>query len=117
MPHSQFDSPAILRPDGSVQVTGSFTVTPPVQDVEFRFMIVQNDEVAEGTGRGQGNSGRWSGETDRGQGRLEEGSALAIGLALLARTEPGRGYETLTWSGQIELKRQGGQGHNHRDDD
>jgi hypothetical protein len=114
MPHSQFDSPATLRGDGTVQVTGSFTLAEPVQDVEFRFMIVQNDEVAEGTGRGQGNSGRWAGQTGHGQQQLEEGTALAIGLALIARTEPGRGYETFTWSGQIELKRQGG---NHHDDD
>jgi hypothetical protein len=113
MPFSQFNSPATLRADGTVQVTGPFTVAEPVQDVEFRFMIVQNDVVVEGRGRGRGGSGGWSGETDRGQGRLEEGPALAIGLALLARKRPGRGYETFTWSGQIELKRQG---RNDRDD-
>jgi hypothetical protein len=107
MPNSQFKSPATLRADGTIQVTGTLAVAEPAGDVEFRFMIVQNDVVVEGRGTGRGAGGSWSGTTTPGQAQLDAGPALAVGLAFLSRKEPGRGlgYETLTWSEQIELER------------
>jgi len=105
MPNSQFDRRATLQSDGTVQVTGTLTVAEPIEDVEFRFMLVQDNVVVTGTGHGMG--GGWSGATAPGQGPLDTGPVLAIGLAVLARKEPGGGlgYETFTWSEQIELER------------
>lgn len=106
MPNSQFNSPMTVLADGTVRAIGTVSLTGRTQDVEIRFLIVQNDVVVEGRGQGLGGGG-WSGETDPGQERLEAGPALAIGLALLARKEPGIGFETASWSAQIELERQG----------
>jgi hypothetical protein len=105
MPASQFDNPAKLRPDGVVLVTGTFSVPNPDQEVESRFLIVQNEVAAEG--KGSGGGGTWAGKTDQGMAEFEAGQALAIGLAFHARKEPGRGFETLTWSAQIELEGSG----------
>jgi hypothetical protein len=106
MPNSQFNSPARLRADGTVQVTGTVRATEPAEDVEFRFLIVQNDVVVDGTGQGRGGGG-WSGTTHPDQEELHPGPVLAIGLALLPNKQRGRGlgFETFTWSEQIELKR------------
>ena len=103
MPNSKFESPGTLQADGAIQVRGRLTVDPPASgsDVEFRFMIVQGDVVVEGTGRGEGLG--WVGTTAPGQASLQVGTVLAIGLAVLARKELGRGYETFTWSDQIDL--------------
>jgi hypothetical protein len=105
MPNSQFDKSATLGADGSVHVTGKVAGVEQAQDVDFRFMIVQGDAVVEGRGRRVDGSAGWSGDTDPGQARLAAGPALAIGLAALARSDPagGLGYETFTWSEQIEL--------------
>jgi hypothetical protein len=107
MPLSQFDSPATLLEDGTVRVSGPVTVTEPAQDVEFRFMIVQNGTVIEGKGMAPGGGGHWSGTAASDQGQLDAGPALAIGLAFRPMKGPGRGvgYRTFTWSEQIELKR------------
>jgi hypothetical protein len=103
MANSQFNSPATLLPDGSVAVAGSLNVDDPaslLSDVEFRFLIVQGDVVVQGTGRGSDNG--WSGTTEAGQAGLEEGDALAIGLAFAGRRDPA-GYETFSWADQIHL--------------
>jgi len=103
MPNSQFNNQATLQDDGTVHVTGTVTVAEPAEAIEFRFMLVQNDVVVTGTGQAMGDG--WMGTTAPGQGQLGAGPALAIGLAVLARTAPGGGlgYETFTWSDQIEL--------------
>jgi hypothetical protein len=110
MPNSQFNSPGTLRPNGTIELTG--TVDLPGDDaVEIRFLIAQGDVIVAGKGQGLGGGG-WSGKTDHGQDRLQEGQALAIGLGLVARAaKPGTGFQTVTWSAQIELERQGGGGY------
>lgn len=103
MANSQFNSPATLLSDGSVAVDGSLQGVDPataLSDVEFRFLIVQGDVVVQGKGRG--SAGFWSGTAPAGQGDLEEGNALAIGLAYLSRRNPA-GYEIFSWSDQIRL--------------
>ncbi len=104
MPVSQFNSPATLDAEGVVHLNGSITGAGSAPNVEFRFMIVQNDVAVQGRGVGRGSG--WSGTTDRGGEQLEAGPALAIGLAVLARTQDTHGYETFTWSSQIELRQQ-----------
>ena len=102
MANSQFNSPATLLADGSVAVEGGLEVdvTAALSDVEFRFLLVQGDVVVQGKGRG--SAGFWSGTAPAGQGDLEEGNALAIGLAYLSRRNPA-GYETFSWADQIRL--------------
>jgi hypothetical protein len=102
MPASQFNSPATLLPDGSVAVDGTLDVdtTTALSDVEFRFLIVQGDVVVQGKGRG--SAGFWSGTAASGQGDLEEGNALAIGLAFVGRRSPA-GYDTFSWADQVRL--------------
>jgi hypothetical protein len=102
MANSQFNSPATLLADGSVAVDGSLDVDPAtaLSDVEFRFLIVQGDVVVQGKGRG--SAGFWSGTAPAGQGVLEEGNALAIGLLFVGRRSQ-VGYETFSWADQIRL--------------
>ena len=102
MPASQFNSPATLLADGSVAVEGRLDVDPAAMlgEVEFRFLLVQGEVVARG--RGQGTPGFWHGTTLVGQPPLQEGDALAIGLAFLARGGPA-GFETFSWADQIRL--------------
>jgi hypothetical protein len=102
MPASQFNSPATLVADGSVGVDGSLEAdtTAILSDVEFRFLIVQGDVVVQGKGRG--TSGFWSGTAPAGQGTLQEGNALAIGLAFVGRRTP-PGFEIFSWSDSIRL--------------
>jgi hypothetical protein len=103
MANSQFNSPATLLADGSVAVEGSLEVDPAaaaLSDVEFRFLIAQGDVVVQGKGRG--SAGFWSGTAPAGQGVLEEGNALAIGLLFVGRRSP-VGYETFSWADQIRL--------------
>jgi hypothetical protein len=108
LPNSQFNSPGKIRPDGTVLLTGTVALDEPGKDPEIRFLIIQNDLVVEGRGRGDSGSGSWSGRSDAECERLEEGPALAIGLGLVSRdATPGVGFQTVTWSAQIELKRRG----------
>ena len=102
MANSQFNSPATLLADGSVAVEGGLEVdtAAALSDVEFRFLLVQGDVVAQG--RGRGTAGFWSGTTLAGQPPLREGNALAIGLAFVGRRNPA-GYEIFSWSDQIRL--------------
>jgi hypothetical protein len=102
MANSQFNSPATLVSDGTVAVDGNLEVDPAglLSDVEFRFLLVQGDVVVQG--RGQGTAGFWSGKTLAGQPPLQEGDALAIGLAFVGRRDPA-GYETFTWADRIRL--------------
>jgi hypothetical protein len=104
MPASQFSSPARREPDGRIRVSGGQEVTPEASasEVEYRFLLVQGDTVVKGTGKGEGSG--WQGQTDQPQSSLQPGPVLAIGLAIQARTNTGPGYETLTWSEQIELE-------------
>jgi hypothetical protein len=44
----------------------------------------------------------WSGTAPAGQGVLEEGNALAIGVLFVGRRSP-VGYETFSWADQIRL--------------
>jgi hypothetical protein len=103
MANSQFNSPATLLGDGSVAVEGGLDGVDPaatLSDVEFRFLLVQGDVVVQGTGRG--TAGFWSGTTLAGQPPLQEGDALAIGLAFVGRHTPA-GYEIFSWSDLIRL--------------
>jgi hypothetical protein len=109
MPASQFNSPGKIRPDGTVHLTGTVALAEPGKEPDIRFLIIQNDLVVEGRGRGESGSDSWSGRSDAECGQLEEGPALAIGLGLVSRdATPGVGFQTVTWSAQIELERRGG---------
>ena len=102
MAASQFNTATLLT-DGSVEVDGPLDVDLAVtvsSEVEFRFLLVQGDVVVRG--RGRGTAGIWQGTTLVGQPPLQEGNALAIGLAVLARSSPA-GYETFSWADQIRL--------------
>ena len=102
MPASQFDSPATLEADGTVRVGGDVEASfATLSDVEFRFLLVQGEVVVQGSGRGSND--RWAGTTDPGQAALQAGSVLAIGLAVVARQTPQPGYQTFSWSEQIDL--------------
>jgi hypothetical protein len=102
MPASQFNSPATLLGDGSVAVEGSLDNDPTamLSAVELRFLLVQGDVVVQG--RGQGTAGIWTGNTLLGEPPLQEGNALAIGLAFVPRRSP-PGFELFSWSDQIRL--------------
>jgi hypothetical protein len=70
---SQFDSPATLKPDGTVTVSGGLDdslAALPV--VEVRFLLVQGDVVIQDSG--QGSNDRWEGVAPSGQGTLQAGS-------------------------------------------
>jgi hypothetical protein len=102
MANSQF-STATLVADGTVAVDGTLEIDPEgllTPEVEFRFLLVQGDVVVQG--RGRGTNGFWSGKTLLGQPTLQEGDALAIGLAFATRRDP-PGYESFTWADRIRL--------------
>jgi hypothetical protein len=104
MGHSQFDTPATLGADSTIEVQGPLTVDPPArwEDVAFRFLIVQGSVVVEGKGQGVAD-GRWRGTATARPGSLDAAAALAIGLATVVNKET-PGFETFTWSEQINLK-------------
>jgi hypothetical protein len=102
MPNSQFHSPARIQSDGRIRVSGDQQVSPLTgEQLEYRFLLVQGDVVVKGSGLGHGST--WTGLTEPGEGPLQVGSVLALGLGLLPRRAPRPGYETFTWSDQIEL--------------
>jgi hypothetical protein len=108
VPNSQFNSPGKIRPDGTVHLTGTIGLAEPGKEAEIRFLIVQNDLIVEGRGRGESGGDSWSGRSDAECEQLQEGPAMAIGLGLLSRdSKPGVGFQTVTWSAQIELERRG----------
>jgi hypothetical protein len=108
MPASQFDSPGKIRPDGTVHLTGTIGLAEPGKEAEIRFLIVQDDVIVEGRGRGESGGDSWSGRSDAECEQLQEGPAMAIGLGLLSRdSKPGVGFQTVTWSAQIELEHRG----------
>jgi hypothetical protein len=108
MPASEFNSPATLqvKADGtvSVTVTGPLTIDPAARggEVDFRFLIVQGNVIVKGAGHG--TDGGWRGTATADPGSLQAAAAQAIGLAILVKEEP-PGFETFTWSEQIELER------------
>jgi hypothetical protein len=109
MPLSQFNSPGTIRPNGRVHLTGTGGLAEPGKEVEIRFLIVQDDLVVEGRGRGEAGAETWSGRTEQDAQQVKEGPALAIGLGVVSRdSKPGVGFQTVTWSAQIELERRGG---------
>lgn len=102
------NSPGKIRPDGTVLLTGTAGLAEPGKEAEIRFLIVQKDLVVEGRGRAESGSESWSGRSDAKDRQLEEGPAPAIGLGLVSRdSKPGVGFQTVTWSAQIELQRGG----------
>jgi hypothetical protein len=106
MPLSQFNSPGKIRPDGTVELSGTVNLIEPGKVPEIRFLIVQDDLVAEGRGEGESDGESWSGTTVAECEQLQEGPAMAIGLGLVSRdAKPGVGFQTVTWSAQIELQR------------
>jgi hypothetical protein len=104
MGHSQFDTPATLGADGTVEVNGPLTVDPPTkwEEVAFRFLIIQGSAMVQGKGQGVAD-GRWHGTATAQPGSLQAGAAQAIGLATVVKKDP-PAFETLTWSEQIELE-------------
>lgn len=102
MAASQFDSPATLKPDGTVTVSGGLADSlAALPDVEVRFVLVQGDVVIQGSGRGSND--RWEGAAPAGQGTLQAGSVMAVGLAFGATLTPQPGFLTTPWSEQIDL--------------
>jgi hypothetical protein len=96
---SQFDKQATIQGDGRVSVGGS--VTQQSEPVHFHFAVVQDGTIL--SGRGDSSGDRWGGTTD-GAG-LEEGRAVALGLAVTLREGPTAGFETFTWVEEVTLSR------------
>jgi hypothetical protein len=106
MPNSQFNSPGRIRSDGTVELSGTVNLSEPGKAPEIRFLIVQDDLVVEGRGSGESGGENWSGTTVAECEQLQEGPAMAIGLGLVSRdAKPGVGFQTVTWSAQIQLER------------
>jgi hypothetical protein len=102
MAASQFDSPATLKPDGTVAVSGGLDDSlAALPAVEVRFLLVQGDIVIQGSG--QGSNDRWEGVAPSGQGTLQAGSVVAVGLAFGAALTPQPGFLSTPWSEQIDL--------------
>ena len=98
---SQFDRRAFQLPDGMTRVTGPQRFAFPIEEVEYRFLLVQGDVTVKGTGSGQGST--WSGTTDPDQARLHEGPVLGVGLAIVVDAGGSPGFLTFSWSEQLEL--------------
>jgi hypothetical protein len=70
------------------------------QRAVLALLVLQGNVIVQG--RGQGTAGSWTGNTLLGEPPLQEGSALAIGLAFVPRRSP-PGFERFSWSDQIRL--------------
>ena len=95
-----FRSPT-LRPDGTVEVTGPFSLDPgePRKDARVIFYLVQDATKIDGEGRWSVGQSEWSGTGSSG---LKAGPAQAAGLAVIAPDDP-PGFLTFTWSEQVEV--------------
>ena len=69
--------------------------------MRFHFMVVQDGRVVRGESVSDG--ARWSGTTDAAE-RLSPGPAIALGLAVEAKTTPAATFETTSWVEAITLK-------------
>jgi len=96
---SQFDKQATLGDDGRVTVRGA--VEQRDAPVHFHFAVVQDGTIL--SGRAESSGDRWGGTTDR--GGLQEGPAVALGLAVTLRDGPTAGFETFTWVEEVSLAR------------
>jgi hypothetical protein len=102
MPASQFNSQARqLEFDGRTRVGGPQNFSFPTEEVEYRFLLVQGDVVVKGSGTGSGST--WDGTTYPDQPLLQEGPALAIGLAFVVENLNAPGFTTFSWSEQLEV--------------
>jgi hypothetical protein len=105
---SQFDKNAILDEAGKVMVSGAVAdetdehgnVVPRRNTVRFEFLIVQGEHVVKGESSSRAD--RWSGETET-AGGLSLGPAVAIGLAVEAKTKPTPTFLSSTWMQEITL--------------
>jgi hypothetical protein len=99
--HVKFES-ATLRDDGTVVVTGPFSLFPnqPNKDALIAFYLEQGATKIEGEGRWSTGHHEWSGTGRRGE--LRAGPAQAAGLAVHPLDDP-PGFMTVSWSGQIEV--------------
>jgi hypothetical protein len=98
-PLSQFDKQATLGADGRVTVRGD--VTQRAQPVHFHFAVVQDGTIV--GGRGSASGDRWAGTTE--DGGLDEGRAVALGLAVTLDDGPAAGFQTFTWAEEVTLAR------------
>ena len=100
---SQFDNTVtqLTTVDGLTRVGGDQNFPFPVEEVEYRFLLIQGDVVVKGSGTGQGS--RWSGVTDPHQEPLQEGPVVGVGLAIVVKTGASPGFETLSWAEQVQL--------------
>jgi hypothetical protein len=102
MAASQFNSQANqLKFDGRTRVGGPQSFGPFTEEVEYRFLLIQGDVVVKGSGTGSG--GTWDGTTYPDQPPLQEGPALAIGLAFVVENLNAPGFTTFSWSEQLEV--------------
>jgi hypothetical protein len=92
---------AKLQPDGTVEVTGPFSLDPgePKAPALLSFYLVQDSKTVEGDGRWLVGTPEWTGTGGSG---LKAGPAQATALAVLVRSEP-PGFMTLSWSQQVEV--------------
>jgi hypothetical protein len=98
----KFDS-ATLPGDGTVKVTGPFSLFPeqPVKPALIAFYLEQGATKIEGDGRWEPPATGWSGT---GAAKtLTTGKAQATALAVLALDDP-PGFMTVSWSGEVEVK-------------
>jgi len=108
VPRSEFDRE--LRVSGrTVRVSGPVqpdrdeqgAVVPRRNPVDFHFVVEQDGTVAHGRAR-EAPPGTWTAAATAARD-WRAGAAMAFGVAVLVREEPGTGLETFTWSQQITL--------------
>jgi hypothetical protein len=97
---SQFANQAVQQADGRINVSGSQRQFP-AGVVEYRFLLLQDGVIVKGSGTGEDDA--WTGTTDPGQKRLQEGPVLGVGLAIGVDTSDSPGFSTFSWAEQLEL--------------
>ena len=98
----KFDDQGALQADGTVVKVGGPLNNADGLSVDLQVIVVQNDAVAEGTGRNQPGSARWSGEAS-----VLDGPALARGVAIAYAAAVGTGdggISTYQWHRVVNLK-------------
>lgn len=100
MSFPKFNKKATLR-GGKVRVAGPLRLAKGEQKagLEVRFLIIQGNVTARGTGKP--TTSGWGGTAAK--GRLQVGPAQAVGLAIAVKRGPAHGFATHEWSEPIQL--------------
>jgi hypothetical protein len=100
MPKGAFSS-ATLQSDGTVAVTGPFSLDPgePMKPALVAFYLVQGSTTVGGDGRWSIGEPKWTGTCGSG---LTVGAAWGYGLAILVQDDP-PGFATWTWTAPVNV--------------